>query len=97
MRTVSNETLFSQVSEVAVARIAGPVVTITQVAGGYDPKRSHGGKGTALGASQCVFAIAGVMDNFALASSRQIEAAREYGRANPEGRVRHCNRVGRNP
>jgi hypothetical protein len=43
-----NQTLFSKMSEVAIARIARPAGIVTKIAGRHDAKRSNGGKGSAL-------------------------------------------------
>ncbi|OFW04587.1 MAG: hypothetical protein A3H96_09365 [Acidobacteria bacterium RIFCSPLOWO2_02_FULL_67_36] len=64
--------------EVAIAHIAGTVVTVAQLSRGHDTKGADGRQRTALGSPQRVFAIARIMDHFAVTPARQVEATRKH-------------------
>jgi len=64
--------------EVTVTRVPGSVLMVPEVARRHDPKGPDGREGSTLGPPQRVFPIAGVKDDFAVASAGQIEAAREH-------------------
>jgi hypothetical protein len=73
-----DETLFPEVSEVALARIARPIVTVAEVAGGHDAKRANGRQRPALRPAERVFAPTATAYDFAVAVTWQIEPAREH-------------------
>ncbi|OFW25018.1 MAG: hypothetical protein A3G21_16370 [Acidobacteria bacterium RIFCSPLOWO2_12_FULL_66_21] len=73
-----DQPLFSQMPEVAIAHIAGTVVTVAQLSRGHDTKGADGRQRTALGSPQRVFAIARIMDHFAVTPARQVEATRKH-------------------
>ncbi|OFW08217.1 MAG: hypothetical protein A3H96_23680 [Acidobacteria bacterium RIFCSPLOWO2_02_FULL_67_36] len=72
-----DQPLFAEVSEVALTRIQRPIRVVAQVASRYNPKGADRGECPALGAAQRVFAIAGIVDDLAVATAGQIEIARE--------------------
>jgi hypothetical protein len=72
-----DELLFAKMSQVAVAWIARPIVTVAEVASGHHAKRSDRSQGTAFRTSQGVFAVPGIADNLPVASAGQIKTARE--------------------
>ena len=73
-----DETLLTQVAEVPVTGIGGPVEVVAQVAGGHDPKRANGRERPGLRPTQRVFTVAGIVNDFSFASARQIEAPHEH-------------------
>src|SRR5437016_9569939 len=65
-------------SEVAVPWIRGSIVTVSEVAGRHDAKSPDGRQRATLRSPECVFAITGVVDDFAVTATRQVEASREH-------------------
>jgi hypothetical protein len=65
-------------SEVAVTWICGSIVTVSEVAGWHDAKSPDGRQRATLRSPQCAFAVARVVDDLAVSSARQVEAAREH-------------------
>ena len=55
-----DEALFSEMPEVAVAKISRPVVSVPEVTRGHDPEGADCGQRPAFGPTQRVFAVAGV-------------------------------------
>src|SRR5438128_7850871 len=65
-------------SEVAVTWIRRSIVTVSKVAGRHDAKSPDRRQRAALRSSECVFAITGVVDDFAVTAAGQVEPAREH-------------------
>jgi hypothetical protein len=65
-------------SEVAITWIRGSIVTVPEVASGYDAKSPDGRQRATLRSPECVFAITGVVDDFAVTAAGQVEPAREH-------------------
>ena len=76
-RTVLDQSLFAQMTEVAAARIGFAPGVVAQVARGHDPKRADGRQRARLRAAQGVLAFARVVDDLSLASAWQVEIAHE--------------------
>lgn len=72
-----DQPLLTEMSEIAVARIARPTGVVPKVTRRDDAKRSNRGKGSALRPAQGVFAVAGIVDGFPVASPREIQATCE--------------------
>jgi hypothetical protein len=64
--------------EVAIAHVAGTVVTVAQVSGGHDAKGADGCERPALESPQRIFVVARIADNFAVTRARQVQTAREH-------------------
>jgi hypothetical protein len=60
-------------SEVAITWIRGSIVTVPEVASGYDAKSPDGRQRATLRSPECVFAITGVVDDFAVTAAGQVE------------------------
>jgi hypothetical protein len=73
-----DQTLFAEVPEVSVARIARPIVTVAEVAGGHDTKRADSSQRPALRAAERVFAVTRIADDFTVVPARQIQTASEH-------------------
>jgi hypothetical protein len=73
-----DQTLFAEVSEVAVTWIRWSVVTVSEVAGRHDAKNSDGRERATLRSPESVFAITSVVDDFAVTAAGQVEPAREH-------------------
>lgn len=65
-------------SEIAVAWIRGSIVTVSEVAGRHDAKGPDCRQRATLRSPECVFAIAGVVNDFAVTAARQVEPARKH-------------------
>jgi hypothetical protein len=65
-------------AEFTIANVAGAVVTIAEVSGRHDPKSADGRQRPTLRSPQPIFAMARIVDDFAVTAARQVQAAREH-------------------
>jgi hypothetical protein len=72
-----DEAQFAEVPELAVAQVQRPIIAIAEVLGGDNSERSDGGQRAALGAPQCVLALA-VEHSLPFGSARKVELTKEH-------------------
>jgi hypothetical protein len=72
-----DEAQFSEVAELGVPRVQGPIVAVAEVLGWDNSEGAHGRQRTALRAPQRVLAVA-IEDSLTLGSARQVELSQEH-------------------
>jgi hypothetical protein len=74
----SDKPFLPQVSQITRSRIGGAAVVIAEVARRHDPKRADGRERAAFRSPQRVLAVAGIVNDLAVRSARQIEVAHKH-------------------